>query len=371
MPIFDQGYQHWDGRLSGHAFRWLAITRQGVNTMARLKAVRWVIILAWGPALLLTVFLSIWGLIEQKSELLTPFLNILQALPEEIRDGPKAYRKTIWTIAYYNFYALEIYFALLITAIVGPNLISQDLRFNAIPLYFSKPLRRIDYFIGKLGVVATFIGAVTILPAVLAYVMGVSFSLEWSVITDTWPILVGAIGHGLIVCISSGTLILAISSLSKNSRYVAALWVGFWLVSGAASGILLQTVREPWCELIAYQRNIDNVRNAMLDTQGAREKIVALVESSEKKMREAMNSAGPFGGFGPFGGRRRPMPPPRPRRFDVDPGDDPSIVANRRIPFTPDREKAPWIWSAGVLFGLFGASAWVLTTRVKSLDRLR
>ena len=31
MPIFDQGYQHWKGALSGHAWRWLAITRQGLR----------------------------------------------------------------------------------------------------------------------------------------------------------------------------------------------------------------------------------------------------------------------------------------------------------------------------------------------------
>ena len=31
MPIFDQGYQHWSGALSGQAWRWLTITRQGVR----------------------------------------------------------------------------------------------------------------------------------------------------------------------------------------------------------------------------------------------------------------------------------------------------------------------------------------------------
>ena len=31
MPIFDQGYQHWSGELTGHGWRWLAITRHGVR----------------------------------------------------------------------------------------------------------------------------------------------------------------------------------------------------------------------------------------------------------------------------------------------------------------------------------------------------
>ena len=35
MPIFDQGYQHWDGKLSGHAWRWLAVARRGVKTQLK------------------------------------------------------------------------------------------------------------------------------------------------------------------------------------------------------------------------------------------------------------------------------------------------------------------------------------------------
>ena len=31
VPIFDQGYQHWNGTLTSHAWRWLAITRHGVR----------------------------------------------------------------------------------------------------------------------------------------------------------------------------------------------------------------------------------------------------------------------------------------------------------------------------------------------------
>jgi hypothetical protein len=31
----------------------------------------------------------------------------------------------------------------------------------------------------------------------------------------------------------------------------------------------------------------------------------------------------------------------------------------------------PWTWSAGVLAGLLGLSAWTLNRRVKSLDRLK
>ncbi len=43
MPIFDQGYQHWHGRLAGQSTRWLPITRHGVVVGLRNKWLRAVI----------------------------------------------------------------------------------------------------------------------------------------------------------------------------------------------------------------------------------------------------------------------------------------------------------------------------------------
>ena len=48
MPILDQGYQHWNGQLTGHAWRWLTITRQGAR--AQLKN-RWVWLMIIGACL--------------------------------------------------------------------------------------------------------------------------------------------------------------------------------------------------------------------------------------------------------------------------------------------------------------------------------
>src|ERR1700730_17091241 len=124
---------------------------------------------------------------------------------------------------------------------VGPSLISQDLRFNALPLYFSRPLRRIDYFVGKLGIIATFVGMVTVIPSLIAYVLGLLFSLDITIVRDTFPLLLGCIGYGLLIVLSAGMLILALSALSRNSRYIALFWVGLWFVSSVA-GVTLNTV---------------------------------------------------------------------------------------------------------------------------------
>jgi ABC-2 type transport system permease protein len=346
MPIFDQGYQHWQGHLAGHAWRWLAITRHGVRAQLKGKGVRIVLAVAFMPAIGLAAFLIIWGLFEQNSSLITPMLSLFQGLPEEVRAGPKAFRGLFWTMAFHYFFNVEMFFAMLLILLVGPNLISQDLRYNAIPLYFSRPLRRIDYFAGKLGIIAFFVAAVSIAPAVLAYALGLAFSFDSNVLRDTGRILLASVAYGAVVVLSAGTLMLAISSLSRNSRMVGAFWIGFWIVSGVSSQTLTETVRKDWCQIVSYPNDLLRIREALLDTPSARTKLRELSQASQ----QAMLPRGPF--------RRKFVParlgPPPPPGYDED--------------WNPT---FPWQWSAGVLAGLLVLSVWTLTTRVKTLDRLK
>ena len=240
MPIFDQGYQHWQGTLSGHAARWLTISRYGVRAQMRAKlAIVW-IVAAWLPALLLAGALVLWGLIEQKSPLIAPMLGpalgILRLSPDAMTD-PKAFRVEAWTQAFVYFFNVQIFFAMVLLVIVAPGLISQDLRFNAMPLYFSRPLRRIDYFAGKLGITAYFLAMVTLVPALLAYFLGIFFSLDLHVVLDTSRLLGAAILYCLLIMLSAGTLILALSSLSRRSPHWACKWHKAWAsVPAMASG---------------------------------------------------------------------------------------------------------------------------------------
>ena len=326
MPIFDQGYQHWQGALSGHAWRWLTITRRGVRVQLRGRLTRIALLLALVPALALGGFLIIWGLIEQKSSLVMPLMQMFRDLPEELRAGPRNFRVSVWTIAYDYYFRFNVFYSMILIFLIGPGLISKDLRFNAIPLYFSRPLRRWDYFVGKLGVIGVFIAAVVIVPALVAYLLGICFSLDMSVFRDTWRLLVGSVVYGSIVVISAGMLMLAMSSLSRNSRYVAIMWAGIWFISNVVADVLTHTIRSArWCPLISYTANLKRLGLALLDTESA------------------------WNQFGSFFGPR-----------------DRERILSQLVGPTH-----PWYWSAGVLLALFGISVWILSLRVKSLDRLK
>ena len=368
MPIFDQGYQHWHGKLSGQAGRWLPITRHGAQVQLKNWWIRWLLMGACLPALVLTGLLAIWGLFEQQSRFLTPILFLFQNLPDELKAGPKGFRTPLWTLAFRQFFDIQLSISMILVLLVGPDLISQDLRFNAIPLYLSRPLRRFEYFLGKLGVIAVFLSMVTIAPALLAFALGYGFSLDPTVVRDTVRLLLASMAFGIIVVVSAGLLMLALSSLSRNSRYVGAMWLGLWLVGNMTAGVLEGTVRADWCPLVSYTSNLRRVRDALFDAETSWDEVMNVFQVGRQAGQTLM--MGPFGpGRGPRsrGGPTRPSSPLAPPR-DGERGRRGSDRV-RRPALAP--ETYPWQWSAGVLAGLAAVSIAVLMTRIRSLDRLR
>jgi ABC-2 type transport system permease protein len=423
MPIFDQGYQHWQGTLSGHGWRWLAVTRHGVRALMKNWIVRLVMLVAWVPAIALVAALTTWGLLEQQAESVILFLQRL--LPTEIITDPKAYRAAIWTVAYSFFFKAELVCTLFLVLIVGPNLVSRDLRVNAFPLYFSRPLRRIDYFLGKLGVIGFFLAATSIVPAVGAYLLGVAFSLDLGVVRDTHHLLWAGILYGLVVTLSAGTLMLALSSLSRRSIYVGLAWAGFVFLSSMISSAMIgirgdterrQFVQEgmtrwvqdhppppgvemrgsypargwsqarpgemtpedkvrlqwnndwhaanaslyakteaaryaqgasDWRPLLSYAANLDRMADALLDTDSAWVLFGKTIAVPRSMMAAAKGR--PVGPMGPT-----PVGPPNDR-----------ILADRQV------WQFPWYWSAATLAGLWLLSVFILSRRVKSMDRLK
>src|SRR5436189_6309969 len=124
MPIFDQGYQHWNGPLAGHTWRWLAVARHGVRAILQNRYIRLLMFVAWLPAIALVAFLALWGLLEQQVDSILTFLRNLR-LPEQMLVHPQDFRSAIWTIAYSFFFKAELAISLFLVLIVGPNLVTR------------------------------------------------------------------------------------------------------------------------------------------------------------------------------------------------------------------------------------------------------
>jgi ABC-2 type transport system permease protein len=346
MPILDQGYQHWTCNISGHGWRWLAVTRQGIRVGIKESKVKVLLALTWIPALILIAALCIWGLIERRTIDLAPFRGFLRdmGVGPEIAVNPRAFRREFWTICYSSFMSNELFLGMFLIVLTGSQLISQDLRFNAMPLYFSRPIRRIDYFLGKLGVIGGYLVMVMIVPALIAYVLGLAFSLDISILGDTLPLLLSVIAYGVLIAISAGTLILAISSLSRNSRYVGLIWIGLWFGSWILAAVLndaymsqqmgfgerdaalaAKMSQTNWRPCVSYTENLKRIGQQLMGTDACWQRLAEL-QPAERRPYFLGRFMGP---------------------------------------------QYPWYWSLGVLLALMALSVLILHRRVRSLDRLK
>jgi ABC-2 type transport system permease protein len=368
MPIFDQGYQHWTGELSGHSWRWLAIARQGVRIGMKSSILRLLLLLSWIPAVGLAFFLAVWGLVEQGSPLILPLMSILTSIldPELLRD-PKSHRLEVWALSYDYFLNIELYLSMVLMLIVGPSLISQDIRFNAMPLYFSRPLRRIDYFLGKFGIIGYFLGIVLIVPSIIAYVLGLLFSLDITIL------------YGAIMTLSAGLLMLALSSLSRNSRYVGLFWVGVWVVTGL-TGLVVEKIER-------QERRFERQRKFGEMEYATRQKgqKLSFQEQQRLQQEERMKAIREMNRE-EFEAGYRNWHPMFSYTANLNRVGDALLgtgTAWRKLSLNkPEEEQGgfllrnvgphyPWQWSAIVLLVLLGISVCILNLRVRSLDRLR
>jgi ABC-2 type transport system permease protein len=368
MPIFDQGYQHWDGALAAQPWRWLAVTRHGVRVGLSGRVMKLLVFVAWLPALILALLLCLWGLVEQQSLLVAPLAPAFQGLGgSSLLAEPRAFRTEIWTLFYSYFLSFQLSYAMILLLVVGPSLISQDLRFNALPLYLSRPLRRIDYFLGKLGVVAAFLCLVIVVPSFLAYFLGVLFSLDATVIRDTFRIPLACAAYGLVISVSAGTLMLALSSISRSSRYVALFWLCVWLVSTMVSTVF---------ELVQYHETRHFSRQEMLNErrEGFQFNMRQRAELDERTSAKLQASA------------PRDWRPLLSYRANLARIGDALVGRNAAIARLAELQpenfrqtfsratmgyQYPWQWSALVLAAYFGLSACILNLSIRSLDRLK
>ena len=422
MPIFDQGYQHWQGPLSGHTWRWLAIARHGVRVQMKGRILRFLLLIAWLPAVGLIAAVAMWGLLEQGSESIIALVGSI--LPPDVLLDPRAFRVTAWTLAYSAFFKTEMYFIMLLVVVAGPGLISRDLRFNALPLYFARPMTRLDYFLGKLGVIAALVGAVAIGPAVFAYLVGVCFSLDLTVVRDTYTVLLASVAYGLVITLSIGMLMLAFSSLTRRSLYVGITWAGMWIISGtvgpmmtgfhrestrrgAAEDSVTQWVAEnpppPGVEMrgtypitrwdpdkrksflvgvqpgqekegerwqqawsAAFQQSWNDAENGQGDVARRDWRpLFSYVANLERIADALLDTDSAWVAVGKAADKPRSMFGPMFGARAKAPPVNERRLANQMVP------QYPWEWSAGVLAVLLGLSTWTLSRRVKSLDRLK
>jgi ABC-2 type transport system permease protein len=145
-----------------------------------------------------------------------------------------------------NPYALSLYQGLtsthllvVIAAItIGAGVIAADNRANALLVYLSKPLTRIDYLIGKWMGVFLLLAALTLTPALLLFLFfAVAYNSD-GFLKDNPTLILRVIAVSLLPAAFHASLILGFSAWSKTPRLAGALYAALYFVTGILAGAI-------------------------------------------------------------------------------------------------------------------------------------
>jgi ABC-type transport system involved in multi-copper enzyme maturation permease subunit len=239
-PIHDQSYRRYGGTRRPLGQAWYVIAGTGIRTMLSRKWFLGLLLFAWVPFIVRTV--QIYAV--------TMYPQAGQVLPVDAR-------------MFMQFVEQQSTFIFFVTVFVGSGLIAADRRANALQVYLSKPLLRMEYIGGKLAILAAFLTFVTVVPGVLLILLQVSFSGSFEFLRNNPFVIPAVILASLIRVIVSSFAMLALSSLSKSTRYVAILYAGTIFFTEAIFGVLrviTDSTRAAW---ISVGANLENVTDVM------------------------------------------------------------------------------------------------------------
>jgi hypothetical protein len=283
MPIHDLGYRSWQGRLCSQASRWLVITETGVRLAWRAPWLRRLVFVAWLPALYMGIafFMYEQSLMRpQMQRLAMTFFRDFggssgQAMYEAALIGdPATARHEVWGWLLLLFFRHpQGVLMALVVGLIAPPLISQDIRTRAFLLYFSRPLTRIEYILGKMAVVWTYVVLITTIPALALYLAGVMLSPDLSVVGHTWDFPLRILVASVILTIPTTSVALSFSALTTRSYYASFGWFAVWAFGLTTYFTLYATLQDlgRWNEnwsLVSLHHTLGKVQTWVFDIGG-------------------------------------------------------------------------------------------------------
>ncbi|MBN2363793.1 hypothetical protein JXL83_06655 [candidate division WOR-3 bacterium] len=249
MKIRKKGYFRWNGELQHSRFPWLPISRGGIVYVFSKKLLKLVLAMS---ALQLAFFL-IAVYVTSKPE-----LNFIQENIESLSSI-----RNILRLYYVNGYM--IFTLLLISLIAGSELISKDIKTNAVSLYFSRPIGKIDYITGKMSVIGFYMLCVTLVPGVILVLLKAVFSPSFTMSAVS---LLSCMAFSVVVSVFFSSFTLLVSSFTDNSRFVSVIVFVVYFLGLAVYGMLKEVFRSDIFSFTSIAMLVDCTGNLFFGRAG-------------------------------------------------------------------------------------------------------
>ena len=245
-PIHDQGYRHYGGRREPYGRRWWVIARAGLMGRIRERRVIAVLLVAWLPFLVRAV--------QFYASANYTTVAILAPTAETFRE----------------FLGQQEVFIFIVSIVIGAGLIADDRRANALQIYLSKPLTRVEYILGKLMTLALVLTFITWLPAMLLLILQMLFAGSTKFLSEHLFLIPAITLVAAVQVFVSSFAMIALSALSKSRRFVAMMYAGILFFTAAMYQALRQITTSSAWAVISPRDTMNVIADGVFRIQGFR-----------------------------------------------------------------------------------------------------
>jgi len=232
MSVYKRGYQRYQGKIEGSLTRFLVLPRFSWKRMFRQRLVLLLLAAAMGWPMMCAVYIYFSHNIDifGEASALRSFI--------EINDD-----------FFMTFMNVQKIFAVFMAALTGPGLIAPDVANNALQLYFSRPLTRLDYAAGRLAALMGLLSLITWIPGLALFIMQAAMAGNgWG--AANWRLGLGPFAGFLLWIFLLSLVALAGSAWLKLRAIAGGFVLGFFFILNGIAGMINGVFRGTWGYLL-------------------------------------------------------------------------------------------------------------------------
>jgi ABC-2 type transport system permease protein len=249
MAVYEQSYKRYIGPLTPEWSRFLIIPRHAYRGVFKSKIFTAFFVVCFVPLLVEAILIY-----------LHHNMNALGIMKVDMRE-----LIPIDASFFQTFVNIQGGFAFFVALLVGPPLVSRDLRNNALPLYLCRPFSRTEYVLGKMSVLLILLSMITWIPQLLlflfqSYLEGFTWFTQ-----NLWmasAIVIGSVVWILLLALISQ----AISALVKWRVIASAAILGVFFIPSVFAEFLDFVFMTHWGHLISLAALMKNISAGLFGT---------------------------------------------------------------------------------------------------------
>src|SRR5215813_11870405 len=249
MAVYERSYKPFPGALTPEWSRFLIIPRYAYRDVFKSKLFTAFFAICFVPLLVEAILIYLHHNVNA--------LGIMRLDLQELIPIDATFFQT--------FVNLQGGFAFFVALLIGPPLVSRDLRNNALPLYLCRPFSRPEYVMGKMSVILILLSAMTWVPQLLLFLFQSYLEGFAWFRTNLWiasAIIIGGVVWVLLLALLSQT----VSALVKWRVVASAALLGLFFIPTIFGEFINLVFQTHWGNIISLGALMKNVTAGLFGT---------------------------------------------------------------------------------------------------------